>query len=745
MMRALVACALFLPFVELPVRGQGLPHQKLADAAIHALKPAGSPDRLRVTHVSLYKNGVGYLEHVGRVTGDASVRIDLTSAQMNDALQTLTAVDLGGGRVAGVNFNSTTPLAQQLRTLPFSLGEEPSQEELFNALRGARVEIAGSGAAFRGRVLALELRPSVLAEGGANKPVAERRILTVVADTGATRTIELGTTTVVRLLDAGLREDLNAYLAVLEGSRTEGVRHLSLVDRGAGSRELRVSFLSEVPVWKSTYRVLVLPGQSPDAQLVTVQGFSVVDNTTGEDWNNVQLSLIAGGPQSFLQPIAQPVYSRRPEVAVAENAQITPQTHESEEGPEPPPPPPPPGSASADLGSVSGGGPASLFGSPTGAGSEIDQTLRSPSKVPATGGTWRGSGPPPSPSGLPHAAAASPEAIDTLLRRSNAPSATTAAFDDFFAYNLTDPVTIPRNGSALVPILQTKLPAEVVTLWSASVPGPLRALWVTNNSKLTLDRGAFSVVENGTFAGEGLIDPVHPGERRLLSYAADQAVRVTPQSEATSWQIGSVKVSKGVLHAVNREIAVSRYKVANAAQDGRVVLLETPRRAEWELDAKTVPAETTSTSYRFRVPVAAHGVAELALVQRRTLDESFLLAEISEEQLTSHLRGNSADPKLLSQLQPVFMARRRVAQLDAERAQLQAKITAIGEDQRRLRDNLLALKGSSEEGALVRRYTTELNNQEDVLAALRKEQEALEEQRTQARAELSERLDSLVL
>jgi hypothetical protein len=279
--------------------------------------------QLPVTHVSLYKNGVGFFEHAGRVTGDEAVTIDLTSAQLNDVLQSLTAIDLNGGRITGASYNSTTPLDQQLRALSLSLGEEPTQQDLYNTLRGARVEVTGSGAAFTGRILSLESR-SVSGGGDESKPTPERRFLTVVSDAG---TLELTPATTVRLLDAGLRGDLTTYLELLDRNRSEGVRHLTLTDRGTGTRDLRVSFLSEVPVWKSTYRILFTDG--PKAETATLQGFSVVDNTTGENWKDVQLSLIAGSPQSFLQPLAQPIYTRRPEIPIAQDAQLTPQTHDS--------------------------------------------------------------------------------------------------------------------------------------------------------------------------------------------------------------------------------------------------------------------------------------------------------------------------------------------------------------------------------------------------------------------------------
>ncbi len=741
-MRACVVTAVLLCLPRMSSPGQSLPPRSRALPRTAAMAKRSDPGALRVTHVSLYKNGVGFFEHEGRVSGDAAVSLELTSAQLNDVLQSLTAVDGGGGHVTGANYNSTTPLDQQLRTLPLNLGEQPTEEDLFAALRGARVEVSGSGATFTGRLLSMEVRNSVPAAADAVRTVPERRFLTVVADTGATRTLELTSATVVHLLDGGLRADLNTYLELLDRNRTEGVRHLLLTDRGVGERTLRVSFLSEVPVWKSTYRVLLTPGATGVGGADgtgTLQGFSVVDNTTGEDWTDVRLSLIAGSPQSFLQPISQPIYDRRPEVPIAENAQTTPQTHESAEGAIPPPP----GSASAELTSGVGYGIGSGTGTGIGPGSSassgggVMHIGRATQSVNVMKDTGRPT-PPPTPMAMGGPVPLAP--YEQAARESTEAKATTAAFDDFFAYNLTDPVTIPRNGSALVPILQERLPIESVTLWSRGEARPLRALWITNTSALTLDRGSFSVVENGAFAGEGLVDPVHPGERRLLSYAVDQAVRVTPGAGKETRRITRVSVSKGVLRAADTEVSESAYTVSNAAPDSRTVVLEEPRRVGWTLDPEAKPTETTPGTYRFELKVAAHGSAPLTVTQRRVVDQYFRLADNTEEQLTVYLRNNGADPGVLAALGPVFAAKRALADLDMGVAAVDAKIAAVGEDQDRLRKNLAALKGSAEERALARRYTGELNAQEDALGAMKREREGLEAQRTAAAATLEDRI-----
>jgi hypothetical protein len=718
-------------------------------SSVASLANEARATQLPVTHVSLYKNGVGFFEHAGRVTGDEAVTIDLTSAQLNDVLQSLTAVDLNGGRITGASYNSTTPLEQQLRALPLSLGEEPTQQDLYNSLRGARVEVTGSGAAFTGRILSLEehtVQGAVPGVSDESKPALQRRFLTVVSD-GGTRTLELTPATTVRLLDTALRSDLNTYLELLDRNRTEGVRHLTLTDRGSGTRALRVSFLSEVPVWKSTYRILFTDSgkasgadSSNKAETATLQGFSVVDNTTGEDWKNVQLSLIAGSPQSFLQPLAQPIYTRRPEIPIAQDAQLTPQTHASAVD----------AASDADarqvVGMAMGSGSGSGVG--PGAGGFVGGSARFAGRAPsAVGGPIAKNIMPGSVSQSVTVASSNAPMIayETVAAESLVPNTTTAAFDDFFAYNLTDPVTIPRNGSALVPILQTKIQSERVTLWSPSEPTPLRALWITNSSDLTLDRGSFSIVENGAFGGEGLLETIHPGEKRLLSYAADQAVHVSVDQRHDTRRVTVISASKGVLRATSAEVAEVEYLVHNAAPDARTVIVEQPRRGGWDLDSDPKPDETTPTAYRFRVATAPKQTVRLHIGERHTLDEYFRLVDSSDQQLIVFLRNAKAGPAVMQQLEPVFAAKQTVAGLDAQIGEKQNAINQLVEDQKRVRDNLGALKGSAEERTLAKRYTAELNTQEDTLASLRRDLAALQQQRRTAEADLNNKIEALTL
>ena len=128
-------------------------------AQLAALQASQVVKNLPVRKVVLYKNGVGYFEHAGSVTGNQRVAIDFTSSQLNDVLQSLTVLDEGGGRIAGVNYNSTTPLAEQLKSLSLGMTDDPTSTELFQALRGQRVEVTGApGGTITGRLLSIESR-----------------------------------------------------------------------------------------------------------------------------------------------------------------------------------------------------------------------------------------------------------------------------------------------------------------------------------------------------------------------------------------------------------------------------------------------------------------------------------------------------------------------------------------------------------------------------------------------------------
>jgi hypothetical protein len=764
--------------------------------------------RLPVKRVVLYKNGVGYFEHSARVHGNQELGIDFTTGQLNDVLKSLTVVDLGDGKISDIRYNSIAPLDERLRALRLPFGEQITRAEFLSALRGSRVEVAGKGESATGRLLSVEEEDRTN-DSGATYHVTD---FSIVTDTGEMKNFELSPAVSVRLADHELNDEVGRYLNLVGSSRARDLRRMTVSATGNGDREIFVSYISEVPVWKSTYRIM-LPEKPNEKPLL--QGWAIVDNTIGEDWKDVQLSLIAGAPQSFIQNISQPLYARRPEIALPESAMLTPQTHEGtmkdEEsksvtgiigGV--------PGGVGAGHGGGMGGGVFRVGGEGTLRGIVTDPsgtvvsgaivTLRSRSGTSQTttadsNGNYVFSGVPAGRADLtiqssgfqttriainlrpnevnetnaqlnvgstaeaveveaengPPAPAAPVagrqfDRLEQFAQLQTAQLAQAQELGDYFEYNVKQAITIGKNQSALVPILQSRIEAEKVTLWTANTGQPaLRALWVKNASGLTLDSGTFNIIDNGTFAGEGLIETVHPDERRLLSYAADTAVRVTSQFESKDLPVSRVQILKGVMFLSREHRDKVKYTIRNADTSARQVVIEHPVRAGWKLVDADKPEETSASHYRFKVAVDPSKTKELVVEEVHQDVSRSMLTDITEHQVELLAVDNVMTPELQAAFRRVLDQKNQINKLESEAQMRQKELGAINTDQARIRENMKALKGSVEEKALLARYTHQLDSQEDRLNLLHKEIAGLQEKEAQEQQKLEDMVQHITL
>jgi hypothetical protein len=778
--------------------------------------PNGSEEsaaKLPVRRVVLYKNGVGYFEHLGRVRGSQDVHIDFTSAQLNDVLKSLTVLDLAGGRITGVDYNSEAPLARRLATLRLALGERPSVSEFLAALRGARLEVrSAAGPVLTGRLLSVERKTR-----SATNWTVETDEISLITDTGEVHSVDLNPTTSVRIAEKDLQVEVGRYLNLIASSRDQDVRRMTIATTGNGERNLYVSYISEVPIWKTTYRI-VLPTKAEKKPLL--QGWAIVDNTVGEDWNEVELSLVAGAPHSFIQQLSEPFYGRRPVVPLPESVQLSPQTHAATLS----------GGNGRLSGAVTDASGAVIAGANVklmdennaivaqtttdssgnysfsalapgnyrvqterpgfktslltqlnvapgenqanaslgvGASAEtVEVTAQSATLNTSTvmlgeagklsgvanrphagvgSGTGAGLGgglmaPPPPP---PPSVANIEEA-----RAMGEAAASGQELGDLFEYKLKDRVTLKKNQSALVPIAQTEIEAEKVSLWSGTSGSgrPLRGLWLKNTSPLTFDGGSFSVLENEVFAGEGLTDPIKPGERRLLSYATDLGLLVEAQTNSRPQHVTVVKISKGILTQVSRLEERTLYTVRNQDTAARTLVVEHASRMGWSLaKGAKEPEEKARGTYRFRLEVPAKATASLPVEEMRTLDITYSISALNSDQIGLFVKNKTITPEMAEALEKIMDQKAVVAKLEEEMENRQKDIDRIVEDQGRLRENMKALRGSAEEKTLLQRYTKQLDEQETQLESLRKTIRDTEAQRDKANGQLEKMIDELAI
>ncbi|MGA3026215.1 MAG: carboxypeptidase regulatory-like domain-containing protein, partial [Bryobacteraceae bacterium] len=761
---------------------------------------------LPVTRIVLYKNGVGYFEHLGHIRDSENVTIPFTSGQLNDVLKSLTVLDLNGGRIGGVSYDSSAPVEKQLGDVRLSLSDTASLTDFLRALRGARLEVRSGAAVITGRLLSIERKTR---SGGGT--TLEVDYVSLITDGGDVRTTELAPGYSVRLLDRGLPGKVDRFLDLLSAAREPDVRRLVISTEGTGDRSLFISYISEVPVWKATYRI-ILGSKAGSAPLL--QGWAIVDNTVGQDWENVQLSLVAGAPQSFIQNLSQPYYARRPVVPLPESVAMSPQTFEATlipgrtslsgvvtdasgavvpsasvkafdvagnlagetttntsglyefqtlpEGPVRLEINAPGFNRAIIMGVVAslakparqdatlqvGGSAETVAVTASAPGVQADTAQVSTSRAAGSGralGSGAGLG-----GSARHGAGAGggfgggSYRIETV--RAQAESAALAQeLGDLFEYKLKEPITIKKNRSALVPIVNSPIGVEKVSIYneSAGLPRPQRALWLNNSTGLTLDGGSFSVFEDEAFAGEGIFDPIRPGEKRLVSYATDLGLNASSRGATEDQAVSRVRIDHGVMIQESGIRETKTYTFRNEDTSTRTVIVEHPVRPGYELRGETRPVETTSAWMRFRLQVEPKQTASIVVDEMRPTQTTYQLTNLTSDQVTVFVRQRSVDATVEAALRRILQQKEVVDNLDTQKSAREDETQKIFDDQQRLRENMKALKGSPEEKALLQRYTRQLDEEENGLDALKKEIEHLGQQQEAAQDTLNKMIADL--
>ena len=673
---------------------------------------------LPVRSVELYKNGMGFFEHRGSVRDSQSVEIQLPGSQLNDVLKSLTVLDPGKGQIVGVTYDSVAPVERRLAEIPINPTSVAGIASFLNQIRGAGVEITTPSGVAAGKLLAVETQDIVTGPGVTGR----KTIVSLLSGDGLISVVELESAGALRLTDQALAGDLNRGLDIIDSSHQRDVRKLRIQTYGDGERQIYIGYTSETPIWKTTYRIVLDPKQKP-----LLQGWAIVDNTTPMDWNDVSLSLVAGAPISFIQNLSQPIYGRRPVVPVAQGIQVTPQTSEA-------------AISTGDVGAGSGTTASALRGS-----SGFVAPATAPSDLP----------PPPlsasASTGVlrtlttPVDATMSRGVGDAQMMRQSIMTALAQAIGEQFEYRLRRPVTIRRNESALLPILQSDIGGEKVAVFNLGngEANPRLAFRLENSSGLTLDGGAVTVIDSNAFAGEGLFETIQPGETRLVEYAIDQGTEVSAQNSSEQQRVDRVVIRQGTMRLYSGRVEKTVYRIRNNNDVKRVLIIEHPIRENWKLTS-AAPEETSANFYRFRVEVPAKSTTEFTVQEESPVENVYALSPDDPRQFDLWLRSRAFfDPDTEKLLLQVTDKRGEVFGFDEKIASLEDELTGIFNDQTRVRNNLQSLGQASDETMLRQIYINRLHSQEDRIEAIKTEREKLEAGKAAAQKQLEDLIRNL--
>ncbi len=657
------------------------------------------PTALPLKKIVLFNSGVGFFEHAGEVTGDASVDLQFNVDDINDLLKSLVPQDLGGGRASTVTYGSMDPITKTLKTFAIDLTQNPTIADLLGQVRGEQAEI-DAGKAMKGIILGIEKRKQRV-----EKEIIEEEYLNLLTDEGLT-SVALPSVQRIRLLNPKLDAELRQALALLATGRSNDKKSVSLRFLGEGKRPVRVSYIQESPVWKTSYRLVLDEEEDP-----LLQGWAIVENTTEEDWKEVDLTLVSGRPISFVMNLYQPLYISRPLVEPELFASLRPQTYGQD-------------MAGADRDFAEAGKQARER--------QMDSLARkaTAAAAPAAPGVTKiGAG------SLQLNAAADKKGDSNYRAMEKAASlgdgvqsaAEASNLGELFQYEIETPVALPRQQSAMLPIVAETVKGEKVSIYNAAVhpKHPLNGLRLTNSTKLHLMQGPITVFDAGSYAGDAQIEDLPPGTERLLSYAVDLDTEVAQVTHGKPSELVSMKINRGVLQISNKLSREVVYTVKNSGRKEKKVLLEYPLDDTWKLTAPEKPTEKTRDRYRFAVAAVPGKPTELKINEEQLIYSAIAITDIDDGSLAVYLRGKNISEEVRKAIADVRSRNAAITTLRTQHARIEQQINVINQEQSRIRQNMQQLDRNSE---LYQRYVKKFGEQEDAVEKLRAEALTIQEQ-----------------
>ena len=706
----------------------------LALFAFHA--PAAQAETLPLKRVILSTSGVALFEHRGEISGNATLSLPVRLDQVDDMLKSLVVLD-SKGALGGVTLPGREPLAQSFRDLPFTREDLNSLTGLLNALQGADVEIAGPSK-ISGRLM--NVAPET--EETESHGLITRNRIGVMTPEGL-KTAVLEKLDALKFSDPAAQAQLTRALEAVYSNRIRDQRQIDISLQGAGKRGVSLAYVEEAPLWKSAYR-LVLP--APDAPAggsreskAFLQGWAVLENTTALDWKDVSVTLMSGSPVTYKQQLYESYYLPRPELPVKVMDRIMPHVD------------------TGTLGTAEeANGTARAAAAKEAARSEMfarksRMAMASAMAYDSADGSY-GAGlaaPEPTPDFVP-GTSPMPAAPVPMASASTA-LAQEASSQLVFVF--PQPVSLQPGNSLMIPFVSRELAAERVYVYQpdTNAQHPLSAVSLKNQSDSGLPPGILTLYDNAKgggllHVGDAEMPLVPKDETRFISFALDAKTAIDKQ-EQQDRTLGMITLARGALNQKIVSQNTTTYTIKAPADEARTVVIEQPRRPEWELakpQGLEGEPEVTPDNYRLKIAVPAGKTKVLKVTLRHEGSEIFSLMDIAPGELDTRMAaaGKDLSPDLRRALEKIKTLRAAVHEQEVAHSVTESQREAIYADQQRLRENLKTVSGGNDLG---KRYLKQMNDQEDALAKLRQEEDAIRAKLESARGALSDYVNTLEL
>ena len=676
-----------------------------AIAAASALAAAAEDAELQVTRIAIFSSGVAYFECEATVTGDATAELNFRTDQINDIIKSMVVQDLDGGTIGAVGYPSRDPIEKTLRSFGVDITGKPTLGRLLDQLRGEPVAIAGDRAC-RGIILGVEKQKLQVGAAG----VIEVDVLSVLTDSGMLQ-LPIPQLQGIQLLNDKIDAELRKALETLATAHDADKKSVAINFNGAGPRRVRVAYLLEAPIWKTTYRLVLDAEGAP-----FLQGWATVENATEEDWRAVQLSLVSGRPISFTMDLYTPIYIPRPQEELELYASLRPPEYAGAFALD----------DTADAGTVERmrgrrGAREKSPPAPTMAGAELRFADLEENAAGGRGGAAWSFG---------------QSGVDSVANAQEA--------GELFEYTIRAPVSVPRQHSAMLPIVNEEISGTKVSIYNPQthMKYPLNGLEIENTTDLNLMQGPVTLFDGGVYAGDAKLPDLKPGEKRLIAYALDLSTEVTLNRQSHPDTLVSLRINKGTLVYTNKQVSEQEYIVKNKSGRERTVLIEHAHGTEWKLIEPDEPYERAPNLTRFKVVVSPQNTTTQVVKLERVNDQWVALANIGLDQIRFYLRSRVISEDVKQALQRVVSLRTELDRVAREKNRREGEVSEQVAEQARIRENLKTLRENSD---VYRRQLEKFEQIETRIEQLRTQVAELRTQEEQKRRELEDYLRDLTI
>jgi len=679
--------------------------------------------KLEVTKVIIFKHGVSYFILEGKQKGTGIFQLEFKIDEMNDILKSLFVLDTSEkGYISSISYDAALDTYQLLKSIMLNVPDQDSFSSLITQIKGAKVNLTiGSSEKMLGTIMGIEEIEKYNKEGSITE-----KLLALLKDDDIIVKIPFSEITSFEILNEDLQKDLKFFLDTVIAGKKKDAKKISINCESGGDdaveRSIIVSYIRESPVWKTSYRLIMSKQQAQDKKCL-LSGWCMVENTTNQDWEEIELSLVAGMPVSFIYDFYRPIYIDRPRIE-------------------------PPRVLSARPTEIEDGLEMEKFKDFKKAeekkvmrGAPAKQMAMKPMASPAVSSRTSSFG--------YMSAGESMDDTGIMDKLQSQTSVQSKDLGELFEYNISKKVSIKRKHSALVPILTEEISAKKILLYNKNEHGknPNACLEITNNTALTLERGPVTIIYDENLAGEAIIPFLNKDDTRLLNYAVEQAVIIDHKERSQSTSVHRVSFSGAYVYEYYYTDLRTSYKIQNKTKMVKDLYLDHPKKDGYKIEESPMEPEETANYWRFKLDLNPKDAIKFKIRERYENYSSYYLWNYSKDnilkKISFYIKKQFIDNELEAQLKDIGELIGKRNELTEKKEKLENERYQIEDEQSRLRENIRVLGDTTHENTLREKYVKKLGDQEERFETIAEQIKKLEVEIETLYREIEEKIEVL--